>query len=195
MTIRWKLWTWELFVIAAKTATGRSAVKTVSLDIRPSLILNWVFTSIAPFCCTQVAFCKFISNLFCANKRNICEPEKSDLIKAEKYRTPLWDVSSPAVYSVDSTPTCWNLNSFSTPDTRDFWVLPYLIFVTNTTSSACGENFCHVEKFFHMTDCHVEKCLHMRNVKKIYHIEKVLHMINVEQNVLCGEMWRNLSCG
>ena len=54
---------------------------------------------------------------------------------------------------------------------------------------------CHVEKIFHMTDCHVEKFLHMRNVKKIYHIEKVLHMINVEQNVLCGEMWRNMSCG
>ena len=35
----------------------------------------------------------------------------------------------------------------------------------------------------------------MRNVKKIYHIEKALHMINLEQNVLCGEMWRNLSCG
>ena len=46
-----------------------------------------------------------------------------------------------------------------------------------------------------MTDCHVEKFLHKRNLKKIYHIEKVLHMINVEQNVLCGEMWRNLSCG
>ena len=46
-----------------------------------------------------------------------------------------------------------------------------------------------------MTDCHVEKFLHMRNVKKIYHIEKALHMINLEQNVLCGEMWRNLSCG
>ena len=35
----------------------------------------------------------------------------------------------------------------------------------------------------------------MRNMKKIYHIEKVFHMINMEQNVLCGEMWRNLSCG
>ena len=46
-----------------------------------------------------------------------------------------------------------------------------------------------------MTDCHVEKFLHMRNVKKIYHIEKALHMINLEQNVLCGEMWGNLSCG
>ena len=68
----------------------------------------------------------------------------------------------------------------------------YLIFVT---SGACGEKICHVEKFFHMTDCHVEKFLHMRNVKKIYHKEKALHMINLEQNVLCGEMWRNLSCG
>ena len=37
-----------------------------------------------------------------------------------------------------------------------------------------------------MTDCHV---------KKIYHLEKALHMINLEQNVLCREMWRNLSCG
>ena len=53
---------------------------------------------------------------------------------------------------------------------------------------------CYEEEIFHMTDCHVEKFLHMRNVKKIYHIEKVLHMINVEQNVLCGEMLRNLSC-
>ena len=41
----------------------------------------------------------------------------------------------------------------------------------------------------------MEKFLHKRNLKKIYHIEKVLHMINVEQNVLCGEIWRNLSCG
>ena len=39
-----------------------------------------------------------------------------------------------------------------------------------------------------------EKFLLMRNVKKIYHIAKVLHIINVEQHVLCGEMWRNLSC-
>ena len=70
-------------------------------------------------------------------------------------------------------------------------LLKILIFVTSTTSSACGEKICHVEKFFHMTDCHVEKFLHMRNVKKIYHIEKVLHMTNVEQNVVCGEMWRN----
>ena len=73
--------------------------------------------------------------------------------------------------------------------------MTYLIFVTSTTSGACGEKICRVEKFFHMTDCHVEKFLHMRNVKKIYHIEKALHMINLEQNVLCGEMWRNLSCG
>ena len=71
----------------------------------------------------------------------------------------------------------------------------YLIFVSSTTSGASGEKICHVEKFFHLTDCHVEKFLHMRNVKKIYHIEKALHMINLEQNVLCGEMWRNLSCG
>ena len=74
-------------------------------------------------------------------------------------------------------------------------MMTYLIFVTSTISGACGEKICHVEKFFHMTDCHVEKFLHMRNVKKIYHIEKALHMINLEQNVLCGEMWRNLSCG
>ena len=82
----------------------------------------------------------------------------------------------------------------------DFWGFwhresAYLIFVTSTTSTACGEKICHVEKFFHMTDCHVEKFLHMRNMKKIYHREKALHMINLEQNVLCGEMWRNLSCG
>ena len=51
------------------------------------------------------------------------------------------------------------------------------------------------EKKFHVTYCHVEKFLQMKNVKKIYHIERVLHMINVEQNVLCGEMWRNRSCG
>ena len=69
----------------------------------------------------------------------------------------------------------------------------YLIVVTSTTSSACGEKICLVEKFFHVTDCHVENFLHMRNVKKIYHIEKVLHMIDVEQNVLCGKMWRNVS--
>ena len=72
---------------------------------------------------------------------------------------------------------------------------PYLTFVTSTTSGACGEKICHVEKFFHVTDCNVENFLHMRNVKKICHIEKALHMINLEQNVLCGEMWRNLSCG
>ena len=52
-----------------------------------------------------------------------------------------------------------------------------------------------MENFFDMTDCHVEKCISMRNVKKVYHIEKVLHMKNVEQNVECGEMWRNLSFG
>merc|ERR1712218_489880 len=74
-------------------------------------------------------------------------------------------------------------------------MMTYLIFVTSTISGGCGEKNCHVEKIFHTTDCHVEKFLHMRNVKKIYHIEKVFHMINVEQNVLCGEMWRNLSCG
>ena len=34
----------------------------------------------------------------------------------------------------------------------------YLIFVTGITGGACGEFFCHVEKFLHMTDCHVEKC-------------------------------------
>ena len=73
--------------------------------------------------------------------------------------------------------------------------MTYLIFVTSTTSSACGEKICHVEKFFNMTDFHVEKFIHMRNVKKIYHIEKVLHMTNLEQNVVCGGMWRNLSCG
>ena len=33
----------------------------------------------------------------------------------------------------------------------------YLIFVTGTTGRACGEFFCHVEKFLHMTDFHVEK--------------------------------------
>ena len=70
--------------------------------------------------------------------------------------------------------------------------MAYLIIVTSTTSGACEEKICHVEKFFHMTNCYVEKFLHMKNVKKIYHIEKDLHMINVEQNVLCGEMWRNL---
>ena len=69
----------------------------------------------------------------------------------------------------------------------------YLIFVTSTTSGACGEKICHVEKFFHMTDGNVEKFLHMRNVKKIYRIDKILRVINVEQNVFCGEMWRNLS--
>ena len=78
---------------------------------------------------------------------------------------------------------------------RKYLQNPYLIFVTIITSGACGEKICHLENFFHMTDCHVEKFLHKRNLKKIYHIEKVLHMINVEQNVLCGEMWRNLSCG
>ena len=46
-----------------------------------------------------------------------------------------------------------------------------------------------------MTDFHVEKFFHMRNMKKIYYIERVLHMTNVEKNVVCGEMWRNLSCG
>ena len=71
----------------------------------------------------------------------------------------------------------------------------YLIFVTSTTTGACGEKICYVEKFVHITDWHVEKFLHMRNVNKIYHVEKVLHMINVEQNVLFVEMWRILSCG
>ena len=40
-------------------------------------------------------------------------------------------------------------------------VCAYLIFVTSTTSGACGEKICHVEKFFHVTDCHVEKFLRM----------------------------------
>ena len=35
-------------------------------------------------------------------------------------------------------------------------VLSNLIFVASTTSGACGEKICHVEKFFHVTDCHVE---------------------------------------
>ena len=34
---------------------------------------------------------------------------------------------------------------------------PYLILVTRTTGGACGEFFCPVEKFIHITDCHVEK--------------------------------------
>ena len=33
----------------------------------------------------------------------------------------------------------------------------YLIFVTGTTGGARGEQICHVEKFFHMTECHVDK--------------------------------------
>ena len=28
--------------------------------------------------------------------------------------------------------------------------IPDIIFVTGTTGDACGENFCHVEKFLHM---------------------------------------------
>ena len=69
----------------------------------------------------------------------------------------------------------------------------YLIFVTSTTSGACGEKSVMWNFFFNMTDCHVEKFLHMRNVKKICHIEKYLCVMNVEQNVLYEEMWRNLS--
>ena len=134
--------------------------------------LHWA-GALNKHCNAQYFFCRLIS-------QNVLTGNNSLLfVVAQKLHNGLGANSSQGAFQ-----WCFSGNLWS-----------YLIFVTNTTSSACGENFCHVEKFFHMTDCHVEKFLHMRNVKKIYHIEKVLHMINVEQNVLCGEMWRNLSCG
>ena len=112
MTIRWKLWAGELFVIAAKMATGRSAVKTVSLDIRPCLILNWVFTSIAPLCCTKSALHKSISNPFRTNLRN-----------------PIWSRETPhgKLHRPHSTTNCWNLNSFFTPKISRCFVVPILL--------------------------------------------------------------------
>ena len=64
----------------------------------------------------------------------------------------------------------------------------YLIFVTGTTGSACGEKICHVEKVLHMADCHVEKFLHVVNVEKICHVKRFLHMRNVETNLFCHNL-------
>ena len=64
----------------------------------------------------------------------------------------------------------------------------YLIFVTSTTSGACGDKICHVEKFstvmwrtFHITDCHVEKYLVRVNV------EKNLSNRGIFQHEKCGQ--------
>ena len=64
----------------------------------------------------------------------------------------------------------------------------YPIFVTGTTGGACGEQICHVETFFHMTNVMLRnsphgrlacgKILHMRKVTKICNVENKMYTIS-----------------